>query len=207
MIRVLVVDDHPIVRDGLVGVLQDQPDLEVVGAAGSAEEALAMVERSSPDVVLLDLEMPGTDGVSILPHLLAAPATPRVLVFTAYDADDQVFGAIRAGAAGYLLKGAEVAEIVRAIHSVHDGGSYLAPRVASRVLGAVGPARRSPTQLSVRESEVLRLLAEGLATKQIARSLGITERTVKFHVTSIFTKLGANNRAQAIALAAQHGLL
>jgi DNA-binding NarL/FixJ family response regulator len=207
MIRVLVVDDHPIVRDGLVGVLQDQPDLEVVGAAGSAEEALTMVRRSGPEVVLLDLEMPGTDGIAILPQLLAAPAAPRVLVFTAYDADEQVFGAIRAGAAGYLLKGAEVAEIVRAIHSVHDGGSYLAPRVASRVLDAVGASRRSPTQLSAREREVLRLLADGLATKQIARSLGITERTVKFHVTSIFGKLGASNRAQAIALAAQHGLL
>jgi DNA-binding NarL/FixJ family response regulator len=207
MIRVLVVDDHPIVRDGLVGVLQDQPDLQVVGAAASAEEALALAQRCQPDVVLLDLEMPGTDGIAILPRLLAAPAAPRVLVFTAYDADDQVFGAIRAGAAGYLLKGAEVAEIVRAIHSVHDGGSYLAPRVASRVLDAVGTTRRSPTQLSARENEVLRLLADGLATKQIARSLGITERTVKFHVTSIFTKLGASNRAQAIALAAQHGLL
>ncbi len=207
MIRVLVVDDHPIVRDGLVAVLQDQTDLDVVGAAASAEDALALAERLGPDVVLLDLDLPGMDGVTVLPLLRALVQAPRVLVFTAYADDEQVFGAVKAGAAGYLLKGAEVAEIVRAIQVVRDGGSYLAPFIAARVLDAVGATQRSSTQLSAREDEVLRLLAQGLVTKQIASSLGITERTVKFHVASILVKLGANNRAQAIALAAQRGLL
>jgi len=158
-------------------------------------------------VVLLDLEMPGLDGIAAIPRFLAAASPPRILVFSAYDADEQVFGAIRAGAAGYLLKGAEAAEIVRAIHAVHAGGSYLAPRVASRVLGAATGKRRVASGLSPRELEVLRLLAQGLPTKQIAPSLGIAERTVKFHVSSIFAKLGASNRAQAVALAAQQGLL
>ena len=207
MIRILVVDDHPIVRDGLVTVLQDQADLQVVGSVGTAEEAVALAARLHPDIVLLDLELPGMDGVAAMPRLLEAAPTARVIVFTAYDTDEQVFGAIQAGARGYLLKGADVAEIVRAIHNVHDGGSHLAPRVAARVLGAVGAPRRSPTRLSAREREVLQLLAQGLATKQIARSLGVTERTVKFHVASIFAKLGATNRAQAVALAAQHNLL
>jgi len=207
VIRVLVVDDHPIVRDGLVAVLQDQTDLDVVGAAASAEDALALAERLGPDVVLLDLDLPGMDGVTVLPLLRALVQAPRVLVFTAYADDEQVFGAVKAGAAGYLLKGAEVAEIVRAIQVVRDGGSYLAPFIAARVLDAVGATQRSSTQLSAREDEVLRLLAQGLVTKQIASSLGITERTVKFHVASILVKLGANNRAQAIALAAQRGLL
>jgi DNA-binding NarL/FixJ family response regulator len=208
MIRILVVDDHPIVRDGLVTVLQDQADLHVVGSVGTAEEAVALAACLHPDVVLLDLELPGVDGVAAIPRLLEAAPAVRVLVFTAYDTDEQIFGAIQAGATGYLLKGADVAEIVRAIRNVHDGGSHLAPRVAARVLGAVGAPRRTPTRgLSAREREVLQLLAQGLATKQIARSLGVTERTVKFHVASIFAKLDATNRAQAVALAAQRNLL
>ena len=208
MIRILVVDDHPIVRDGLVTVLQDEADLQVVGSVGTAAEAVALAARLRPDVVLLDLELPDMDGVAAIPRLGEAAPAARVIVFSAYDTDDQVFGAIQAGARGYLLKGADVAEIVRAIRNVHDGGSHLAPRVAARVLGAVGAPRRSPTRgLSAREREVLQLLAQGLATKQIARSLGVAERTVKFHVASIFAKLGATNRAQAVALAAQHKLL
>jgi DNA-binding NarL/FixJ family response regulator len=207
VIRILVVDDHPIVRDGLVTVLQDQADLHVVGSVGTAEEAVALAARLHPDVVLLDLELPGMDGLAAIPRLLEDAPAVRVLVFTAYDTDQQVFGAIQAGATGYLLKGADVPEIVRAIRNVHAGGSHLAPRVAARVLGAVGAPRRSPTRLTAREREVLQLLAQGLATKQIARSLGVTERTVKFHVASIFAKLGATNRAQAVALAAQHNLL
>ncbi len=210
-IRILVVDDHPIVRDGLAAVLQDQPDLEVVAAVGSATEAIASAASLAPDVVLLDLELPDMSGVVAIPRLAEAAPQARVIVFTAYDGDEQVFGAIKAGARGYLLKGAAVAEIVRAVRAVHEGGSHLEPRVAARVLGAVGApgtrARRSSTRLSAREREVLGHLAEGLATKQIARAMGVTERTVKFHVTSIFTKLGASNRAQAVALAARQELL
>jgi DNA-binding NarL/FixJ family response regulator len=207
-IRVVVVDDHPVVRQGLVTVLEDEADLQVVGSAGSADDALALVRREQPEVVLLDLEMPGHDGVSALPALLEARPGLAVLVFTAYDTDERVLGAIRAGARGYLLKGASADEIARGIRAVYAGSSYLEPRVARAVLAAVqSPPSHPPLTLTEREREVLRLVAEGLPTKQIARSLSITERTVKFHVSSIFHKLGADNRAQAVALASQKGLL
>jgi len=206
-IRLIVIDDHPIVRQGLVGVLEDEDDLEVVGSYGSAREALPHVARLQPDVVLLDLEMPELDGVAAIPLLLEARDGLAVLVFTAYDTEERVLGAIRAGARGYLLKGASAEEIARAVRLVHAGSSYLEPRVAAQVMAQVATPRRGSLALSQREREVLHLVAEGLPTKQIARSLSITERTVKFHVNSIFHKLGAENRAQAVALAAQRGLL
>ncbi len=207
MIRVLVVDDHPVVREGLVAVLEDESDFQVVGAVGSGAEAVAAAARERADVVLLDLELDGEDGVQALPRLLATPARPRVLVFTAYDSDERVFAALEAGAAGYLLKGAPTAEIAAAIRAVAGGGSYLAPRVAAKVVARVGRPRGSGSRLSSREREVLRLVAEGQSNKQIARALGIAERTVKFHVTSLFQKLAAENRAQAVARAAELGLL
>jgi DNA-binding NarL/FixJ family response regulator len=207
MIRVMVVDDHPVVRQGLVSVLGDEDDLEVVGEAGSGREAVALVSRLRPDVVLLDLEMPDMDGVEAIPLLLAARPGIGVLVFTAYDTDERVLGALRAGARGYLLKGASADDIARGIRTVHDGGSSLEPRVASKLVAEVAGPRVRGTSLSDREREVLRLVADGLPTKQIALSLSISERTVKFHVNSIFHKLGADNRAQAVALAAQRGLL
>ena len=203
----MVIDDHPIVRQGLVSVLGDEDDLEVVGEASSGREAVALTTRLQPDVVLLDLEMPDVDGVEAIPQLLAAKPGLGVLVFTAYDTDERVLGAVRAGARGYLLKGASADEIARGIRTVHSGGSYLEPRVASKLLAEVTSPRIRGSGLSEREREVLRLVAEGLPTKQIARSLSISERTVKFHVNSIFHKLGADNRAQAVALAAQRGLL
>jgi DNA-binding NarL/FixJ family response regulator len=203
----MVADDHPVVRQGLVSVLGDEDDLEVVGEAGSGREAVALAQRLQPDVVLLDLEMPDLDGVEAIPQLLAARPGVGVLVFTAYDTDERVLGAVRAGARGYLLKGASADEIARGIRTVHGGGSYLEPRVASKLLAEVKSPRPKGSGLSEREREVLRLVAEGLPTKQIALSLSISERTVKFHVNSIFHKLGADNRAQAVALAAQRGLL
>ncbi len=206
MIRVLIVDDHPVVREGLAAVLEDTKDVRVVGAVGSAEEALTSVGVGLPDVILLDLELPGMNGVDAIPRLTAAAPRPRIIVLTAYDTEERVLGALKAGAAGYLLKGAGAAEIVQAIRAVAAGGSYLTPRVATRVVAHVSAPRRSGT-LSERERQVLRLVARGRANKQIARDLGITERTVKFHMTSIFNKLGADNRAQAIAIAAQRGLL
>lgn len=207
MIRVVVVDDHPIVRQGLVTVLGDEDDLEVVGEAGSGHEAVARVERLQPDVVLLDLEMPDLDGVAAIPQLLALRPGLGIVVFTAYDTDERVLGSVRAGARGYLLKGASAADIARGIRTVHAGGSYLEPRVATRLIAEVSAPKRGGLGLSAREREVLRLVAEGLPTKQISLSLSITERTVKFHVNSILRKLGADNRAQAVALAAQRGLL
>jgi DNA-binding NarL/FixJ family response regulator len=207
VIRVIVVDDHPIVRQGLVSVLGDEDDLEVVGEASSGREAVALAARLQPDVMLLDLEMPDLDGVEAIPQLLAAKPGLGILVFTAYDTDERVLGAVRAGARGYLLKGASADEIARGIRTVYSGGSYLEPRVASKLLAEVSSPRTRGTGLSEREREVLRLVAEGLPTKQIALSLSISERTVKFHINSIFHKLGADNRAQAVALAAQRGLL
>jgi len=207
VIRVLVVDDHPVVREGLIAVLEDEADFQVVGAAATADDAVALAARERPDVVLLDLELDGQDGVQALPRLTATPGEPRVLVFTAYDADERVFGALQAGAAGYLLKGAPTAEIARAIRAVAAGGSYLAPRVAAKVVAQVGRPRVPAGRLSAREREVLRLVAAGQSNKQIARTLRIAERTVKFHVTSLFQKLGADNRAQAVARAAEQGLL
>jgi DNA-binding NarL/FixJ family response regulator len=206
MIRIAVVDDHPIVRQGLVAALEDEADFQVVGAAESAEAALALVRQHRPDVVLLDLELPGMSGVEAIPRLIEASPSSGVLVFTAYDTDERVLGAMRAGAKGYLLKGASVPDIARAIRAVASGGSALEPRVAAKLVAAV-QAPRGAGPLTSREREVLRLIAEGHPGKQIARALGITERTVKFHTASLLRKLGADNRAQAVALAAQRGLL
>ena len=207
-IRVAVVDDHPIVRQGLAAVLDDLPDLDVVGSAGSAAEATALVRRLQPDVLLLDLEMPDTNGADALPGLLDAAPGLRVLIFTAYDEDERIFGAIRAGAKGYLLKGAPAGEIARAVRVVHGGGSYLEPRIAAKVLAGFGGAGRPAARgLSAREREVLRLVRDGLSNKQIAQALNVAERTVKFHLSSVFAKLDATSRAHAVALAIERGLL
>jgi len=206
VIKLLLVDDHPIVRQGLTSSLEDEPDFQVVGAADSAEQALPLAAAWRPDVILLDLELPGLGGVEAIPRLAEVSPGAAVLVFTAYQTDERVLGAIRAGAKGYLLKGATTAEIVAAIRTVAAGGSALEPRVAARLVAAV----RSPGaggQLTARERDVLRLVADGLPGKQIARALGISERTVKFHTASLLRKLGADNRAQAVALAAERGLL
>ncbi|MBI3974161.1 MAG: response regulator transcription factor [Chloroflexi bacterium] len=207
MIRIVVVDDHPIVRQGLVAALEDEPDFQVAGAAGTAEDAVALVAQVQPDVVLLDLELPGMSGVAAIPRVLEASRGTRVLVFTAYDTDERVLGALKSGANGYLLKGATAADIARAVRAVAAGGSALEPRVAARLVAEVSAPRRTAGHLTGRERDVLRLIAEGLPSKQIARELHISERTVKFHITSLLRKLGAENRAQAVALAIQRGIL
>lgn len=206
MIRLVVVDDHPVVREGLVASLEDDPEFRVVGAVGSAEEAVALAASARPDVVLLDLELPGAGGLEAIPRLTAAHPAVRILVLTAYDTDERVLGAVRAGARGYLLKGASLEEISRAVRAVHAGESYLDPRIASKVMAQLHPRSRAAV-LTERERAVLRLVAGGRSSKQIALALGISERTVKFHVTSILNKLGADTRAQAVALAARRGLL
>jgi len=193
------------VREGLVAILEDEPDFEIAGATGSAEDALAMAAQGRPDVILLDLELPGMSGIEAIPRLAATVPDARVLVLTAYDTDERVLGAVQAGARGYLLKGAAAGEIAQAIRAVHAGGSYLAPRVAAKVLTQMKIPRRST--LSARERAVLRLVADGMISKKIARQLSITERTVKFHINSILNKLGAETRAQAVAKAAERGLL
>ncbi|HEU4324058.1 MAG TPA: response regulator transcription factor [Roseiflexaceae bacterium] len=205
-IRILIVDDHPIVREGLVAVLETQPDFAVVGQADSGEHAVAQAAALRPDVLLLDLELPGMDGVAALRAIREADPSARAIVFTAFDTDERILGAVRAGARGYLLKGAPRDELFQAIRVVHRGGSLIQPVVAARLLQQAA-APPLPEPLTERELEVLRLLAQGRQNKEIADSLTISERTVKFHVSGILAKLDAGNRTEAVARAAQLGLI
>ena len=203
-IRLLVADDHPIVRDGLVAVLSTQSDFEVVGEASDGRQVVDQAVALQPDVIFLDLEMPGMDGVQTLEALRALDKPVRSIVFTAFDT------AVRAGAKGYLLKGAPREELFTAVRIVHAGGSLLQPVVASRLLERFGepvPPPAAPEALTARELEVLTLVAQGAPNKEIAQRLAISERTVKFHVSSIMGKLGAANRTEAVALATQQGVI
>jgi len=207
-IRILVADDHPMLREGLVAVLGTQPDFEVVGEATNGEEAARLARRLEPDVILLDLEMPNVDGVGALERLRDAGSTARAVVFTAYDTDERVLGALRAGARGYLLKGASREEIFSAVRAVNWGGSLLGPAVAERLLERAGSdGGTSPENLTPREAEVLGLISRGLRNREIAERLFVTERTVKFHVGSILAKLGAHNRTDAVRIATRRGLV
>ena len=203
-IRILVVDDHPVVRDGLVSMLATQPDLEVVGAAGTGPEAVQRATSLKPDVMLVDMELPQLDGVEVIRRVRASVPTVKVVVFTAYDRNEQIVGAIRAGAEGYLLKGAPRDEVFRAVRVVHGGGSLIEPMVASKL---VRKMRDDPEELSPREQEVLQLVAQGRANRAIAKTLAISERTVKFHVSAILLKLHAENRTRAVAIARERGLV
>jgi two-component system, NarL family, response regulator LiaR len=207
MIRILLADDHPIVRDGLSAVLSTQPDFVIVGAVGDGEEVLRQVAALRPDVLLLDLEMPRLDGVETLQRLAASGQAIRTIVFTAFDTDDRIVEAVRAGAQGYLLKGAPRDELFNAVRVVHGGGSLLHPVVATRLLGRLQQQENAVDALTPREREVLQLVAQGLPNKEIAARLVVTERTVKFHVSSMMGKLGAGNRTELVALANQRGLV
>jgi DNA-binding NarL/FixJ family response regulator len=205
-IRILVADDHPVVRDGLVAVLSTQPDFEVVGEAANGVEAVELAQRLQPDVVLIDLEMPNGDGVTAIEQLRAHNQTLGIVVFTAFDTDDRIVSALRAGAQGYLLKGAPRDDIFRAVRVVHGGGSLLEPLVAARVINQL-QTHTAPDLLTERERTVLGLLAQGKSNKAIGAALHITERTAKFHVGTIMRKLNAANRTEAVTLAAQQGLV
>jgi DNA-binding NarL/FixJ family response regulator len=208
-IRILVADDHPVVRDGLVAILSTQPDFNVVGEAVNGVEAVRLAQALRPDVILLDLEMPDLDGVEALRQIHAACPQVRALVFTAFDTDERIVGAVQAGAKGYLLKGAPRHELFNAVRIVSQGGSLLQPVVASRLMQHISSqSAEQPTEsLTEREGEVLQLLAQGKTNKEIAAALVITERTVKFHISSILGKLGAGNRTEALTIAAQRGLV
>jgi two-component system, NarL family, response regulator LiaR len=228
MIRILLADDHPIVREGLRAVLETQPDFEVVGSpqqAASGDEALHLALELQPDILLLDLEMPVMDGVETIRRLRQQMridprkgdgTRPRIIVFTAFDNDERIIAALEAGADGYLLKGAPREDIFNAIRVTMKGGSLLQPVIASKLLRHMGQhnALRPPSipqtlyePLTEREIEVLNLLAQGMPNKEIAAHLIISERTAKFHVSSIMGKLGATNRTEAVSLAAQRGLI
>lgn len=205
-IRILLADDHPVVRDGLAAMLATQPDFEVVGEAGNGAEAVAEAARLRPDVVLMDLQMPELDGIEAIQKMRAADPSVQVVVLTAFDTDERIVGSLQAGAQGYLLKGAPRAEIFAAIRTVSAGGALIPPVVASKLLRQVRAAE-SPDALTAREAEVLSLVASGLANKEIAARLSISERTVKFHVSSVLSKLGAKNRTQAVRLAREIGIV
>jgi two-component system, NarL family, response regulator LiaR len=232
MIRILLADDHPIVREGLRAVLETQPDFEVVGTekqAASGDEALRLALELRPDILLLDLEMPVMDGVETIRRLRQhvqqnnaqgqRKTRPRIIVFTAFDNDERIISALEAGADGYLLKGAPREDIFNAIRVTMQGGSLLQPVVASKLLRHMGQQRDLGDHrgrpyddfpyeaLTERELEVLALLAQGMPNKEIATRLTISERTAKFHVSSIMGKLGATNRTEAVSLAAQKGLI
>jgi DNA-binding NarL/FixJ family response regulator len=204
-IRVLIVDDHAVLRSGLEQLLGGEPDLEVVGAAASGAEAIELARELRPDVVLMDLQMPGVDGVSATREIVGEELAD-VLVLTSYSDAERIIGALDAGAMGYLLKDAEPDEVLRGIRAVARGESPINPRAARQLLGARRTTGSAAADLTPRESEVLVLVRQGLANKQIARRLGISERTVKAHLTSAFQRIGVVDRTQAALWAERNGL-
>jgi two-component system, NarL family, response regulator LiaR len=209
VIRVLIADDHAVVRQGLRTFLDLQEEIDVVGEAADGEEALAAIEELAPDVVLMDLVMPRLDGIEAIRRIRERTPATRVIVLTSFLDDDKVFPAVRAGAAGYLLKDVQPQELVRAIRTVRDGQALLHPAVAARLMEEIADdsRRRAPDPLTPREREVLALLARGLSNKAIARECGVSEKTVKTHVSNILGKLGVNDRTQAALWAVREGLV
>lgn len=207
-VRLVVVDDHALFRAGLISLLSQMPEFEVVGEAGDAREAIKVVGRAAPDVVLLDINMPGISGIEAVGEIKKL-GSARVLMLTISKQDEDLFGAIAAGADGYLLKNAEPDELKRAIKNVAEGKAVLSPEVTTKVLKAVGKSQgyTYENQLSLREMEVLECLAQGKTSSQIAADLFITENTVKTHVRHILEKLEASNRAEAVSRAIQLGLI
>ncbi len=217
-IRLLIADDHLLVRQGLRAILESEPDLEVVGEASDGHQALELAQELLPDVVLTDIKMGDWDGVTATRRIRAAVPSTRVIVLTNYDEDELVFSAIRAGASGYLLKEVQGDQLVNAVRTVAQGYSLVYPSVAKRVLDEFSrrepPAAVAPSdadelllaELTARERQILRLIAHGRANKDIGASLGITERTVKTHVSNIFAKLQLSDRTQAAIFAHKRGL-
>jgi DNA-binding NarL/FixJ family response regulator len=205
VITILLVDDHPVVRHGLYGMLDAEPDLTVVGEASSGDEGVALAVELRPDVVLMDLRMPGGDGVSATARITAAAPGVRVLVLTTYESDRDILRAIEAGAGGYLLKDASPQELADAVRAAARGETVLAPSVASTLVRQV--RRPAPPALSTREAEVLRLVARGLTNADIGKALFISEATVKTHLLRAFNKLDVADRTAAVTTAMEHGLL
>lgn len=208
-IRVLVADDHPVVRKGILALLASEPDIEVVGEAKDGREAVTLAEKLRPDVILMDLVMPGMDGIEAIRHITAQQPETRTLVLTSFAADDQVFPALKAGAVGYLLKDSGPEDLVDAIYEVYRGESSLHPSIARKVLQELSaPPERLPAldPLTEREVEVLRLVARGLSNQEIAGELVISEATVRTHVSNVLGKLHLASRTQAALYALREGL-
>ncbi len=207
-IRVLVIDDHPVVREGLRAYLDTRPGITVVGEAGDADGAVEAARALQPDVALVDLVLPGAEGMSTIERLHALPQPPALLVLTSFAGEDRVVPALRAGASGYLLKDAHPAELEAAIRTVHRGGALLGPGAAAGVINEVSRARTAAAaeNLTPREREVLGLLGRGFTNRAIAAELVVSEKTVKTHVSSILSKLRLGDRTQAALYAVHHGL-
>jgi DNA-binding NarL/FixJ family response regulator len=201
-IRILIVDDHPVVCSGLTSMLSAQIGIEVVGSAASGEEALAIVQRDRPDIMLLDLRMPGMDGIGVLNALGHMVHTTRVVVLTSFEKEEDIYRAIRAGAQGYLLKDTTESEMVAAISVVNSGKRYIPRHIAARLAD-----RLMRSDLTARELQTLELLAQGSTNKQIAGALGISDNTVRHHVNNIMEKLQVTDRTEAVATALRSGVL
>lgn len=209
-VRVVIVDDHPVVREGLRSFLSTRAGLDVVGEGADVDEGVAVTEQTAPDVVLLDLVLPGGGGLAALPRLLALSPSPRVLVLTSFGSDDQALAAVRAGASGWLGKDVPPAELESAIRTIARGGSVLDPAIAPRLLAEVAsPGHAAPglDELTAREREVLALLGQGLSNRDLAAALFVAEKTVKTHVSAILSKLHLADRTQAALFAVRHGLV
>jgi DNA-binding NarL/FixJ family response regulator len=210
-IRVLLVDDHEVVREGLRNFLALQDGLEIVGEASDGNEAIEQAQHLEPDVILMDLVMPGLDGIGAMRRLRARSPRSRVIVLTSFLEDERVLPAIQAGAAGYLLKNVVPAELARAIRAAHAGEAVIDPTAAARLVHAIadasGPRIEEPERLTRRERDVLALIARGQSNKRIALELGISEKTVKTHVGHLLAKLGVTDRTQAALMAVEEGLV
>ena len=208
LISVLIVDDHPVVRDGLRGMFESAPGFHVLGEASNGVEAVERAAALDPDVILMDLRMPGGGGVDAIRELTRRAARAKVLVLTTYDTDSDTLPAIEAGATGYLLKDAPRDELFTAVRAAAEGCTVLSPAVASRLVSAVrSPQSPGNEPLSAREREVLALVAKGTSNREIARELFISEATVKTHLTHLYGKLGVKDRAAAVAVAYDRGIL
>ena len=210
-IRVLIADDHPLFRDGMHGLLDSVPETEVVGEAASGEEAITLAENLQPDVILMDIKMPGTNGLQAMREILHTSPHIRILIVSMLEDDDSVFAAMRAGACGYVPKGANQAEMLRAIRAVANGEAIFGPGIAQRLIRFFSTTRlttppRSFPELTARESELLALIAQGRTNEEIAEKLALSLKTVRNHVSNIFSKLQVADRAQAIIRAREAGL-
>lgn len=207
MIRILIADDHTILRQGLRLILGEDPEFVVVGEAANGEEVVARALELVPDIVLMDVKMPGVDGIEATRRIRAALPQVRILMLTVSDTDQDLFGALKAGAKGYLLKNAEACEVLEALHRVCAGQAILPPTLAARVLDEFAAPAQVPEPLTRRETEIIRLITQGLGNKEIAAVLSLSENTVKTHVRHILDKLLLRSRAEAAAYAVRTGLV